>query len=144
MKIFVTSLLGSLTMAEANFRFTKEMRLLRQAQFDRVYRGKAYAANETLVINAVANDDQITRLGLSVSRKVGNAVVRNKWKRIIRECFRQRQHDLPTGLDLVVRPRRGAVCDFDAVDSSLLKLAAKLDRRLQKLRLSDKSQEKTS
>lgn len=131
-------------MANANFRFTKEMRLLRQAQFDRVYREKAYAANETLVINAVVNDGQVTRLGLSVSRKVGNAVVRNKWKRTIRECFRRRQNDLPAGLDLVVRPRRGATCDYHAVESALLKLAAKIDRRLQKLRSSKSSNQESS
>lgn len=124
-------------MAAANFRFTKKVRLLRQPQFDRVYRGKAYAADDTLVINGVAGEDQVTRLGLSVSRKVGNAVVRNKWKRTIRECFRLNRHDLPSGLDLVVRPRRGATCDYQAVEVSLLKLAAKIDRRLQKLRLQE-------
>lgn len=49
-----------------------------------------------------------SRLGLVVSRKVGNAVVRNRVKRIVRECFRELPGFVPDGLDLVVIPRAGA------------------------------------
>lgn len=110
--------------------FPKKVRLLNQAQFDRVYQGKAYAADDTLVINGVLNEQSITRLGLSVSRKVGNAVVRNRWKRKIRDCFRRQKNDLPVGLDIVVRPRRGAKCDYAAIQMSISKLVTKIHRRL--------------
>ncbi len=49
------------------------------------------------------------RLGVTVSRRVGNAVVRNRLKRRIREWFRRKRRALPEGLDLVVIGRRGAV-----------------------------------
>ena len=111
-------------------RFPKQARILNQAQFDRVYQGKAYAADDTLVINGVLNEESITRLGLSVSRKVGNAVVRNRWKRKIRDCFRRQKSDLPVGLDIVVRPRRGAKCDHAAIQKSISNLVAKIHRRL--------------
>jgi ribonuclease P protein component len=48
------------------------------------------------------------RLGLVVSRKVGNAVVRNRVKRVLRECFRSMPGFAPDGVDLVVIPRAGA------------------------------------
>ena len=110
--------------------FPKTARLRRQYEFDAVYRGKHYAADGVLVIRAIRNDQGRTRLGLSVSKKVGNAVVRNKWKHIIRESFRTQQSDMPRGLDIVVRPKKGAVTDYHAVYTSLLKLCKRLDRKL--------------
>ncbi len=120
------------TMNFGTQRFPKQVRLLRQFEFDRVYQGDVYAADETLVVIAVANYLDITRLGLSVSRKVGNAVVRNKWKRMIREAFRRQQTKLPRGLDVVVRPRMGARCEFDRVYASLATLVSKVDYRIRK------------
>ena len=111
-------------------RYPREDRVRHQADFDRVYRGNVYAADDVLVIQAVRNQLPRTRLGLAVSRKVGNAVVRNRWKRLVREAFRQCRAELPTGLDLVVRPRRGAKPDFQDVRTSLPELVARLDRRL--------------
>ena len=110
--------------------FPNTARLRYQYQFDAVYRGKHYAGDGVLVIRAIRNDAGRTRLGLSVSKKVGNAVVRNKWKRIIREAFRKQQQDIPRGLDIVVRPKKGAVADYRAVYASLLNLSKRLDRKL--------------
>ncbi len=111
-------------------RFPKTARLLRQAEFDAVYQGDAFAADDVLVIKAVQNGLQVSRLGLSVSKKVGNAVVRNHWKRRIREAFRKQRSQLPVGMDLVVRPKRGAACDYDAIFLSIEKLVARLDRKM--------------
>ncbi len=112
--------------------FPNTARLRHQYQFDAVYRGKHYAGDGVLVIRAIRNDIGRTRLGLSVSKKVGNAVVRNRWKRIIREAFRKQQIDIPRGLDIVVRPKKGAVADYHAVYASLLNLCKRLDRKLSK------------
>lgn len=110
--------------------FPKKIRLRTQYHFDAVYRSDHFAADDILVIRAARNSSEQTRLGLSISRKVGNAVVRNHWKRRIRESFRLQQSDLPAGLDIVVRPRKGAAYDFDAVFRSLKKLCLRLDKKI--------------
>lgn len=110
--------------------FPKSVRLRTSPEFDRVYRSKHYAADGVLVMCGVRNGTNVTRLGLSVSRKVGNAVVRNRWKRQIREAFRKQRADLPLGLDLVVRPKKGATCDGPAIYRSVEKLVARLERSM--------------
>ena len=114
------------------FKFTRDDRVRRQADFDRIYAGKTYAADDVLVVNAARNNLEHTRLGLSVSRKVGNAVVRNSWKRRIREAFRLQRASFPPGLDIVVRPKLGAACDFHAILASLPQLIARVAKRLAK------------
>ncbi len=112
--------------------FPKTVRLLVQPDFDNVYRSSFVAADQTLVVKGVPNGTVKTRLGLSVGKKVGNAVVRNRWKRLIREAFRTQKQDIPDGLDLVVRPRKGADCDSSRIFKSLALLANKISRRISK------------
>lgn len=110
--------------------FPRELRLHSPADFERVYERNVYAADDLLVANACENGLPHARLGLSVSRKVGNAVVRNRWKRVLREAFRLSRGKLPAGVDFVLRPRRGAAPDFHAILASLPKLAGRVARRL--------------
>ena len=110
--------------------FQKACRIRHQTDFDRVYQNKCYAADEVLVIHADRNTLTHSRLGLSVSKKVGGAIFRNRWKRLIREAFRTSQGEFPGNLDLVVRPRRGAKPNFQAIVKSLRKLANRLDKKL--------------
>ena len=114
------------------YRFTKAQRLKTQADFAQVYATEHFAADGVLVIRAAANEVGCARLGLSVSRKVGNAVVRNHWKRLIREAFRLSQHDLPP-LDMVVRPKAGARPDLAAIRRSLPTLAARVAKKVRKV-----------
>ena len=118
------------TNSSKKYRFPKQVRLRKQAEFDRVFGAKAHAADGVLVMNGCRNDLEQSRLGLSVSRRVGNAVVRNRWKRLVREAFRTQQSDLPRGLDIVVRPRRGATPDFRNIQSSLRSLTERIDKKL--------------
>lgn len=87
-----------------------------------------------LVVYGLPNDGPYSRLGLSVSRKVGNAVVRNRWKRVVREAFRMHAGELPPRLDLIVVPKRNAPPSLAEAVASLVRLSAEVARRLDRRR----------
>lgn len=115
-------------MSAASFR--PDHRIRKQVDFERVYQARAYAADDVLVINGNVNGLTHPRLGLSVSKRVGTAVVRNRWKRLIREAFRLAREELPVGIDLVVRPQTDAAADFADICRSLPALARRIARKL--------------
>lgn len=109
--------------------FPAHLHLRRSADIERVFQSKQYMADGVLVVHGLKNDLPYSRLGLSVSSKVGNAVTRNRWKRLIREAFRRQRNDLPAGWDLVVRPKRDARPDFAAIMASWPSLLRRLAKR---------------
>lgn len=97
--------------------------LKKYGDFERVYRkGKSYA-NKYLVMYILRQDTQKNRIGISVSKKVGNSVVRHRITRLIRESYRLNEREFDDGLDIVVVARPGAKeKDFFTIESALLHL----------------------
>ncbi len=118
-------------------RFPRERRLRRDDDFRAVFARKCSAADALIVVYARKNDVGYSRLGLSVSKKHGSAVRRNRWKRLFREAFRLDYSQLPPALDLVLIPRQGGEPSLPAIRASLCQLAQRLDKRLQRQRESD-------
>ncbi|GAB4162367.1 MAG: ribonuclease P protein component [Planctomycetaceae bacterium] len=113
-----------------DFRLTKRQRIRRSQDFDAIYKNQCRAGDAVLLVFAARNHLEWTRFGVSVSRKHGNAVRRNRLKRLLREAFRLSQHDLPAGLDLILIPRQNSEATLEDFQQSLKRLAKRLERKL--------------
>ena len=96
----------------------------KNCDFQTVYRtGKSYA-NKYLVMYVKENGLGINRVGISVSKKVGNSVVRHHVTRLLRESYRLHENIFNSGLDIVVVARKGAAdVGYYEIESALLHLA---------------------
>ena len=97
--------------------------LKKNSDFKNVYtHGKSYA-NKYLVMYMLENNQDINRLGISVSKKVGNSVVRHRITRLVRESYRLHENIFNSGLDIVVVARKGAsTVRYAEIESALLHL----------------------
>lgn len=123
-------------MGEETGRFRRSDRLLDSRDFRRVLRrGQRYAHRDIVVITTPksiksSKSNRLiefcrsgSRLGITAGRKVGNAVVRNRFKRRVRAWFRARRSDFASEVDLVVIARRsGASLSLEQLDTRLSKL----------------------
>ncbi len=102
-------------------RFSESLKKNQQFQF--VYKnGKSYA-NKYLVMYVKENGLGKNRIGISVSKKVGNSVVRHRVTRLVRESYRLHENIFNSGLDIVIVARSSAATvGFNEVESALLHL----------------------
>ena len=99
--------------------------LKKNKDFQKVYKkGKSYA-NKYLVMYVLKNDLEKNRIGISVSKKVGNSVIRHHLTRLIRESYRLHEDVFDNGLDIVIIARNSArEIGFHEVESALLHLGS--------------------
>lgn len=115
------------------FSFPKKKRLVSKKQFKAVLANGRRLSNGVLTLFMAENDCEYSRLGVSVGKSRGDAVVRNRLKRLLREAFRQNQHQIPAGFDYLLMispqwPKKSNVekspelPTFEQVEASLLAL----------------------
>ena len=98
--------------------------LKKNRDFQYVYKNGKSLSNKFLVMYKVENNQSINRLGISVSKKVGNSVVRHRLTRLIRESYRLHENIFNSGLDIVVIARvTASSIEYHQVESALLHLA---------------------
>ena len=102
----------------------KNTQSLKNADFQNVYKKGKTRANKYLVMYIIGNDRDINRFGISVSKKVGNSVVRHHLARLLRESYRLHEDMFSSGLDIavVVKPC-ASICRYSDMESALLHLA---------------------
>jgi ribonuclease P protein component len=113
----------------------KRTRLTDSPEFERVYRQGVAYRGRLFSVHAFPNELGTPRLGLSVSRRVGNAVTRNTVRRRLGEVFYAALPEVPGGLDLVVSARP------PAAEASFRELGEEFDRALRRLGEAHKVQE---
>lgn len=97
--------------------------LNRNFQFRKMYRSAKSESDKYLVLYYRKNRGQENHLGITVSKKVGTAVVRNRIRRLIKENYRLNEERIKQGYDLVIVARsRAAFADFSKIRSSFLSL----------------------
>ena len=90
-----------------SYRFTRDERIRKRNDFLRVYADGARYVCPEFAGFYLKTGNAVSRLGMSVGRKVGSSVVRNRLKRRIREIFRLHKHLLKPGYDIIINPREG-------------------------------------
>jgi len=106
--------------------FPKAFRLLKREEFKRVYSGGKRVVGRYVLIHALPNSLGHPRLGITVTKKSGKAVVRNRWKRLIREAFRRNKGAFPP-VDMVVTVKRGVrLPSYWELERDMLALARRL------------------
>ena len=124
-----------MALTPAGERFPKWVRLTRQREFKQVFEGGRKCVRHFLVVHAAPRPPDPatgaalpTRMGLTVSRRVGKAVVRNRVKRRLREAFRRTHARLRPGHDIVIVARAAAAtADYAALASDFQSCLVKLD-----------------
>jgi ribonuclease P protein component len=109
-------------------RFSKTCRLKGNSEFRAVMDRRMRLSDRVLAVYLATNGRPVSRLGISVGRATGGAVVRNRFKRLIREVWRQRCSAMPQGFDYVIMPAnktRGSLPTYEEVDRSLAAIMEK-------------------
>ena len=117
-------------MNSADERFPKAFRLRKRREFLAVQRSRYRYTTQHFIVYARHRGERDTRIGITVSKKVGKAHQRNRVKRLVREAFRLNRCRLPKGLDVVLVAKKGtsSACYTD-VESQLMRAVTELKSR---------------
>lgn len=111
------------------FGLNRDERIRSPLHFKRVYDRKCSASDAWLIVYGCANGLPHARLGLSVARKWGHAIARNRIRRLYREAFRLSKPEVPAGIDYVFIPRQGNDLTLAALLVSVPKLTQQVAQR---------------
>ncbi|WP_128895603.1 ribonuclease P protein component [Longirhabdus pacifica] len=99
----------------------KKYRLAKNEQFKRIYRnGQSMANHQFVVYSKPSKGTEHFRVGVVVSKKIGNAVVRNRMRRVMKEILRHHKHDIISNVDIIVLARKATLnMNYKQLESSM-------------------------
>lgn len=101
--------------------FTESLK--KNSDFQLVFKKGKSKANKYFVMYVLKNETDKNFIGISVSKKVGNSVVRHRIKRLLKESYRLHENMFNSGLNIVIIARKGSdELDFHQIESSLMHL----------------------
>ncbi|MDO4966621.1 MAG: ribonuclease P protein component [Lachnospiraceae bacterium] len=102
-------------------KFTESLK--KNSDFQTVFKNGNSRANKYFVMYVRKNDLPVNRIGISVSKKVGNSVIRHRIKRLVKESYRLHENMFNSGLDIVVIARKGSeLLDYKNTENSIIHL----------------------
>ena len=111
--------------------FPQALRLTSRRQFLAVYENGLKASSPGFTVFGLPNGLAHSRLGLTLTRKTGNAVIRNRAKRVLREAFRLNRHRIGVPMDLVINGRRALLQQsMQRIERDFLACVARIERRV--------------
>ena len=90
-------------------KFLKQIHLRKRSVFRKVYEEGRFIANRMMAVHFMPNPEHSRRIGFSAGKRLGSAVLRNRCKRRLRECYRLHQLDVPAEMDMIIVARRSMV-----------------------------------
>ncbi len=109
-------------MSKADASFPKSRRILKRPDFQRIMKTGLLRRGDRLVCYIVEKPGEDTRIGFLVSRKFGNAVARNRIKRLLREAFRNLKGEIPEGMEIIALPTKKPEYTLDGFTQDMRKL----------------------
>lgn len=110
----------------------KKYRIRKNTEFKKIYKSGKNYWNRNIILYCMKNDINETRAGFTISKKMGNAVTRNKIKRRMKEAYKRNFFDLKSGYDLIFIPKKHIVnISFGELENSIrhiLKISGVLKR----------------
>lgn len=106
-------------------------KLKKNYEFKKVYSEGRYYVEKYVVMYIIKNDSALNRVGFSVSKKVGNSVVRNRIKRLMKEAFRKSAGNTKLGYDMVFTARAGSgSADYSKIERNIISILNKAKLRI--------------
>ena len=109
-------------MAKTDASFPKSHRVLKRPDFQRIMKAGAKRRGNRLFCYKLEKPGEDTRIGFIVSKKFGNAVKRNRIKRLLREAFWSLKNEIPEGLEIIALPMKKSEYTLDGFTNDMRKL----------------------
>ena len=120
-------------MEKGRYKLSAKKRIHKQREYSEIFKKGRRLKFPEFILIFKENSLPYSRVGISVGRKFGNAVRRNRAKRLCRELFRLNQHNLPEGIDIVFLPRKELLeTEWEKLSKDMITVGRKIEQELGK------------